>query len=114
MTWMNAADVSRIVHDQIGANKTLPNSHGVELNRCLTSPVTIKVIHRKVLKGQIEDSVETVWLVLEERPSEKDGYKIVFNEQRGIFGLASIGFANDPYPVLCGYYGDFPTTLASM
>ena len=77
-------------------------------------PTRIHVIHRSVLKGKIKDSTETVWLVLEERPVERDGYKIIFNEQRGLFGLASSGCPNDPFPVLCGYYGDFPTTLASM
>ena len=114
MARMSAVDVSRIVYDQVGTSECLPNSHGVDLRRCLTTPTLIKVIHRRVLNGEIEDSIETVWLVLEERPSEKDGYKIVFNEQRGLFGLASPGFPKDPFPVLCGYYGDFPTTLASM
>ena len=111
---MNAVDVARIIKDQVGTNESLPNSHGIDLRRCLTTPTLIKVIHRQVLRGKIKDSTETVWLVLEERPAEKDGYKIIFNEQRGLFGLASPGFPKDPFPVLCGYYGDFPTTLASM
>jgi hypothetical protein len=114
MKCMNAADVSRIIKSQVGTNASLPNSHGIDLRRCLTTPTLIKVIHRRVPSGKIEESNETVWLVLEERPAEKDGYKIVFNEQRGLFGLASQGFPNDPFPVLCGYYGDFPTTLAGM
>jgi hypothetical protein len=111
---MNAMDVSRIVRDQVGTSASLPNSHGVELRRCLTTPTLIKVTHRSVLDGKTKDTTEIVWLVLEERPVEKDGYKIIFNEVRGLFGLASSGFPNDPFPVLCGYYGDFPTTLASM
>lgn len=114
MTRMNAADVSHIILDQVGNRASLPNSHGVDLCRCLVAPTLVKIIHRRVLGGEIEDSIETVWLVLEERPSEKDGYKIDFNEQRRSFGLASAGFPNDPFPVLYGYYGDFPTTLASM
>jgi hypothetical protein len=109
---LKAADVSRIIQEQVGPNESLPNSHGISLRRCLTKPALIKVTHRRVLNGQIEDATETVWLVLEERPAEKDGYKIVFNEHNGLFGLASPGFPNDPFP--CGYYGDFPTTLASM
>lgn len=111
---MNAVDVSRVITEQIGGRESLPNLHGIDLRRCLTTPTVIKVTHRRVTKGKIQDSTETVWLVLEERPVEKDGYKIIFNERRGTFGLASSGFPDDPFPVLCGYYGDFPTTLASM
>jgi hypothetical protein len=111
---MNAADVSQVIKDQVGGRESPPNLHGVDLRRCLTTPILINVIHRRVKKGKIQDSTETVWLVLEERPTQKDGYKIIFNEERGMFGLASTGFPNDPFPVLCGYYGDFPTTLASM
>lgn len=111
MNSMNAVDVSRLIKEQIGTVDSLPNSHGVDLRRCLTTPTIIKVVHRDVLK---KDITETVWLVLEERPVEKDGYFIIFNEERGLFGLAAPGFPSDPFPVLCGYYGDFPTTLGSM
>jgi hypothetical protein len=111
---MNARDVSRIIEDQIGNRECLPNSHHIDLRRCLTTPTLIKVTHRRVLSGRTKDSIETVWLVLEERPTEKDGYKIIYNEERGLFGLASSGFPRDPFPVLCGYYGSFPTTLACM
>lgn len=111
---MNAVDVSRIIKDQVGANESLPNSHGIDFHRCLTTPTLIKVTHRRVISGKIQDSTETVWLVLEERPVEKNGYKIIFNEDRQVFGLASTGLPDDSFPVLSGYYGDFPTTLASM
>jgi hypothetical protein len=67
-----------------------------------------------VRNGKIKDSTEMVWLVLEEDPGKPDGYKIVFNEAIGKFGLISSGFSTDPFPVLCGYYGDFPATLAGM
>jgi hypothetical protein len=111
---MTSADISQIIRDQIGVRESLPNPHGIDLRRCLTTPTLIKVIHRRVLNGKIKDSIEAVWLVLEERPPQTNGYKIVFNEERGLFGLASSGFPNDRCPVLCGYYGDFPTTLAGM
>ena len=103
-----------MIEDQLKASESLPNSHGINLRRCLTTPTLIKMTDRKVLNGKVKDSIETVWLVLEERPGEQEGYKIIFNAARGLFGLASQGFPNDQFPVLCGYYGDFPTTLASM
>lgn len=111
---MNANDVSQVIIAQIGGRESLLNSHGLDLRQCLAMPTLINVMHRCVENSQLQVSTEPVWLVLEERPSEKDGYKIIFNEQRKMFGLASTGFSDDPLPVVCGYYGDFLTTLASM
>lgn len=111
---MNAVDVSELIQAQVNGFKSLPNSHGVDLHRCLETPTLIKVINRRVIKGKILDSIEIDWLVLEEHPIEKDGHKIIFNEERGMFGLAATGFPHDPFPVLSGYFGAFPTTLASM
>ena len=111
---MNSNEVMHLVRRQIAGRSSLPNSHGVVLGNCLVRPTRIKVINRIVQEGKIRDSVETVWLVLEENPHEKDGYKVVFSEQQGMFGLASVGFETDQHPVLCGFYGDFPTTLSSM
>jgi len=56
-----------------------------------------------------------VWLVLEDRPREKGGYRIIFDDDdQQIFGLASPGFPSDAYPVLIGFYGDFWTTFKGM
>lgn len=65
-------------------------------------------------KGCVRDQVIEAWLVLEEDPINRDAYKIVFDERSGLFGLASQGSPSDPYPVLCGLYGDFLNTLESM
>jgi hypothetical protein len=111
---MDADDIAQLIRDQIAGRDSLPNSHGVELCRCLVKPTRIQVINRMVRAGRFKDSIEMVWLVLEENPGETDCYKIVFNEQIAMFGLAAGGLASDTYPVLCGYYGDFPTTLLSM
>lgn len=111
---MDAEDVSRLVREQIGTRESLPNHHEIDLRRCLTKPTRIQAIHRYVVRGQLQDTFETVWLVLEEDPVNQDGYKIVFSEQRQSFGLATSGRPEDPYPSICGYYGDFPTALACM
>jgi|HubBroStandDraft_6_1064221.scaffolds.fasta_scaffold1744531_1 hypothetical protein len=111
---MNSEDLSVLVLGQIAGRESLPNYHGVDLGRCLVPPRRMQVINRSVRDGMCEDSTETVWLVLEEDPDKGDGYKIVFNEQIGMFGLAIRGFESDAHPVLCGYYGDFPTTLEAM
>jgi hypothetical protein len=77
-------------------------------------PATIQIINRIVENGRIKDSLETRWLILEEKPREKVGYKVVFSEHRGEFGLGSVGSETDQHPVPCGFYGDFPTTLESL
>jgi hypothetical protein len=111
---MSPNDVTELVRTQIAGGKSLPNPHRVDLDRCLVWPTRIQVINRSVRDGRLEDVIETVWLVLEEGCSGKDGYRIVFNAQMAMFGLASPGFESDRHLILCGYYGDFPTTLESM
>jgi hypothetical protein len=111
---MTADEVKQLIEDQVAGRSTGTQAHGVDLRLCLVSPTLIQVISRAVDNGKIQDAVEQVWLVLEEKPLERDGYKIVFDEKMGMFGLASKGFTHDAHPVLCGLYGDFMTTLDAM
>ena len=111
---MIADEVRQLVAAQIGARDLSANWHGLVLDDCLVPPTKIDAIDRSVENGKLVDRIESVWLVLEESPSDEKGYKIVFSEGRGIFGLAGPGFPTDRHPVLCGFYGDFPTTLESM
>jgi hypothetical protein len=53
-----------------------------------------------------------LWLVLEERPDQRNGYKIVFDESRGDFGLACPGIAG--HDIFLGCYGSFWTTFEAM
>lgn len=111
---MTVNEVSELVRDQIAGQWAVTNAHSLNLRRCLVTPTLVRVIERTVRNGRVQDRVQEMWLVLEERPVERNGYKIVFDEGTGMFGLASEGFAEDPYPVLCGLYGDFLTTFAAM
>ena len=54
-----------------------------------------------------------LWLVLEEVPETKGGYKVVFDERRGKFGLATADSSNELDTYL-GAYGLFLTALESM
>jgi hypothetical protein len=74
----------------------------------------MQIIQRDVRNGRFKDTKEEVWLVLEEDPVRRNGYQIVYSEERDTFGLTSPGFPEDRLPVLCGWYGDFPNTLSSM
>lgn len=111
---MTGEDVAETVRQQIGGNWGLSNCNGVDLARSVVSPTAIKIINRHVSDGTISDEVIGVWLVLEECAEKRDGYKIVFDEKTGHFGLASPGFSSDAHPVLCGWYGDFLTTFEAM
>jgi hypothetical protein len=104
---MEASEVSRIIEDEIDGNWSVSNAHGVELKRCLVTPT----------KHAYEDSFkegETIylWLVLEEIPEDRSGYKIVFDDESRAFGLA-IGNAHDRN-VFVGFYGTFLETLQGM
>jgi hypothetical protein len=103
---MNAEDIKKIIADELGGRETVPNWHGISLEKCLVEPV----------KQEYEDSfnkdeVVKLWLVLEERPDDGDGYKIVFDEEMNEFGLATPGNGLD---VFIGYYGSFLETLEGM
>jgi hypothetical protein len=52
-----------------------------------------------------------LWLVLRETPGSAGGYLVVFDAERGMFGLA-IDCA--PTPGFIGLYGSFTETLAGM
>jgi hypothetical protein len=111
---MTSEDVAELVRTQIAGRDSSAEWYGLVLDQCLIQPAKIEVIDRQAKDGKFVDSMASVWLILEERPREKNGYKIVFSERRGMFGLATSGFPTDRFPVLCGFYGDFPTTLESM
>ena len=111
---MTADDLTRMIDDEIAGKPDGPYSHGVQLSRCIVPPTRIKIIERTVDAGRVRSHVRDAWLVLEEDRNNRDGYKIVFDEKSGLFGLASSGFPSDPYPVLCGLYGGFLCTLECM
>ncbi|MCP4889098.1 MAG: hypothetical protein GY904_21115 [Planctomycetaceae bacterium] len=110
---MDARDVRKIVVDQITDRWDETNSHRVNLRSALVAPSRTKMILRLVRSGKIKDSTVDVWIVLLERP-DGDGYIIFYDDDRDQFGLASAGFPDDAYPVICGYYGDFWTTFKGM
>lgn len=104
---MEASEVSEIIERAISGHWSLSNAHGVDLKRCLVPPI----------KKTYEDSFregETIelWLVLEEIPADKSGYKIVYDERSGMFGLATNGA--HAHGVFIGFYGTFLETLEGM
>ena len=99
--------ISDRISEEINDNWTLSNAHGVDLKKCLITPPK---------KGSFVDSFSKapvdLWLVLEEAPEDKSGYKIVFDETSNMFGLATAGWEGSD--IYLGPYGTFLEALESM
>lgn len=110
---MTSQEILDIILHEINGNWSLSNAHGVDLRRCLLSQPE-KSIFQDFSGPDADPSGKTeLWLVLEEVPETKGGYKIVFDEQRGKFGLATTDSRNELDAYL-GAYGTFLTALESM
>jgi hypothetical protein len=103
---MTSQEVRQIVELQIAGDWDHKNWHGRDVRRCVVTPV------KKPYKVDWSDEDVELWLVLEEQPDNKAGYKIVFDEVEGDLGLATPGF--DKRDVCFGFYASFFDALDSM
>src|SRR5215211_6685835 len=103
---MEAKEISQIIERELKGNWSLSNAHGVDLKRCLVNPI----LQRYDNFNQTENL--RLWLVLEEMPDDKSGYKIVFDEKSKMFGLAMSSFGG--CDIFLGFYGTFLETLEGM
>jgi len=103
---MNSDQISSIIAKEIGGKWDQSNAHGVDLHTCLIKP------EKRIYADGISGKTVELWLVLEEDPKGRKGYKIVFDEDKGWFGLAMTQ-KNGPEMFL-GYYGTFMETLEGM
>ena len=112
---MTAADVSKLVADEIAAvgedwlTRPENNPHGLDLSRCLLTPE--RVICTNTFPAFRGGKPFEAWLVLEELPSNDDGYRIIFDEKLRKFGLAC-GTRREP--VFIGWHGSFLNTVQGM
>jgi hypothetical protein len=109
---MTADAVRELVEREIAGHWSFSNDHGCDLRRCLMSPELREYDDRRAGRPLV-DPAPTVrlWLVLEELREDRRGYKIVYDESAGLFGLAVSGTARD---VFIGCYGSFLETLRGM
>ena len=98
--------IDAIIDRDLRGHPDFFNSHGVDLATCRVTPTRISCANRFDGNRPIE-----LWLVLRETPDSAGGYLVVFDEERGMFGLAIDGA---PMPVFLGLYGSFTKTLAGM
>jgi len=103
---MTSEEVTHLVETQINGDWTSSNAHGVDLRKCLVKPRIV------LFKGSNPEDKFELWVVLEESPEDGSGYKIVFDEETGEFGLATPGWHNNP--CFLGIYGNFFDAFDSM
>jgi hypothetical protein len=99
-------DISKLIEREIAGDWKRSNAHRVDLRRCLVPP------EKRVFEQPFGENIE-LWLVLEEHPNSKCGYKIVFDEIGQTFGLATSNVKSDRDCFL-GTYGTFLETLDAM
>jgi|SRR6516162_8965759 hypothetical protein len=103
---MSPDQVSKLIADEIGADWGRSNLHGVDLRASLLAP------ERRLFSNGQDKSAREMWLVLEEKPRDGSGYKIVFDKAERKFGLAMPG--RDGQDVFLGFYGTFLETFNGM
>ena len=103
---MTSEDVKQLIDGEVAGDWDRENLHGCTLRRCLVPPVK-----QSFSDPLTHDTVE-LWVVLEEDPETRAGYKIVYDEASESFGLAHPGF--DGNPSLIGFYGSFLDTYDGM
>lgn len=74
---------ARIV-TEIGDNWSHKNGHNCDLKHCL---LAVPALQQFETAGDPTKTVD-LWLVLEEDPLNRDGYKVVYDESTNMFGLA--------------------------
>lgn len=106
---MTSAQVTQVIENQVGGADTKANVYGFNLQRCLVTPPIFKTFKDGSREGQLID----LWLNFEEDPDTKAGYKIVFDEGTGRFGLAADD-SRTSESIFLGYHGSFLETLKGM
>ena len=103
---MTPLELTRIIEDDIKRAGSAFTWQGRSLSECLREPSK-----QRFLNSHNNDEPEELWFVFEEGPQPSEGYKVVYDEELEMFGLAVNGITE---PVLIGLYGGFVETLNSM
>ena len=103
---MTAEDIKQIIETELKTEPDSKNVFGLDLTICLIEP-----IKQKYKDSNDGTEIYELWTVLEET-ADKTGYKIYFDEEENMFGLA---IKSDKEELInIGLYGTFLKTLYSM
>lgn len=109
---MTSTDVANLVRQQVENRRNEGYPHGVTFDRCLVPPTFI-IAMESVPGNAAEETPVLLWVVLEEDPDNRTGYKVVFDESHGGFGLA-LSRPHGLCPFYLGIYGSFLDALEAM
>ncbi|MBF0598403.1 hypothetical protein [Faecalibacter rhinopitheci] len=103
---MTAEEIRDIIDSEIISEPDINNVFGLDLTKCLIEPTK-----QNYKNSNYSTDVYELWTVLEEN-EDKRGYKIYFDEETKMFGLAINSDKDELIDIGC--YGTFLKTLYSM
>lgn len=103
---MTSTEIKEIINKELIIEPDITNIFGLDLTKCLIEPVK-----QKYKNANDSTDIYELWTVLEEI-EDKSGYKIYFDEDGKIFGLAIKSDKDELIDI--GGYGTFLKTLYSM
>jgi hypothetical protein len=103
---MNSIEISEIIKTELQVEPDIKNVFGLDLAKCLVRPTK-----QKYKSSNDSTEIHELWTVLEET-EDGNGYKIYYDEESGLFGLAIRSDKDELIDI--GRYGTFLKTLYSM
>jgi hypothetical protein len=94
---MEASDIQRIVREEVSRGQAFDNSHGItpqSLGEFLVQPFRVRAD-----PDDTESPPRDMWVVLQERPHEADGYAVVYDPLVGGWGV--VERAGTDYVLVC-------------
>ncbi len=103
---MTSKEIKEIISLELQVEPDLKNVFGLDLTKCLIEPTK-----QKYKNFNDSTDIYELWTVFEET-EDGNGYKIYFDEETNIFGLAIKSEKGELIDI--GNYGTFFKTLYSM
>lgn len=103
---MTVNEIQMIISQELLVEPDIKNVFGLDLTKCLIEP-----IKQKYIDSNDSTDIYELWTVLEES-EDRNGYKIYFDEETKMFGLAIKSDKDELIDI--GGYGTFLKTLYSM
>ncbi len=103
---MTSTEIKEIISLELQVEPDLKNVFGLDLTKCLIEPTKLRYKNADDLTNIYE-----LWTILEET-KDGNGYKIYFDEETHMFGLAIKSTKKELIDI--GTYGTFLKTLYSM
>ena len=103
---ISSTEIQEIIKTELQVEPDITNVFGLDLTKCL-----IKPSRQKYKNANDSTDIYELWTVLEET-EDGNGYKIYFDENNKIFGLAIKSDKDELIDI--GSYGSFLKTLYSM